>query len=479
MKLFPGDIAEVKLPVGLYPVAESLEWGVIYGGHLEGTGGVLQNSEHKPNKGTRIVHGFDKTQPTLVYSGFGGRISRVTFSGDPRIGKLPRDERADIGLVVDKVENPPSGLGTGKLLLDDVCVTNYKRGIQLGWIEPGQDQSTEDNSDNLDCLRLFSHSCDTMLRVEHEQGVDVHIAVMAHPYQTDLVFDFEGGGNLFCQVLRCLSGVKQILRTGRAVGSNNAKYAFGHVLVDTNNDVPIFVVQEKVSTHCEFTFGNVRIGNSTVWPSVPIFQLQGGSSLKLDGFKRLKNRMIRFRNSGTYRNHIILADVIVETGDLADLFSMSCNGVCDVTVGAVRGAYSQRRIPSGDYTVTAAGGVLTVVARTPDYLGAISAAVAELTEREAWLSARVAELEAATPVDIAPLEARIAALESAEPVDMEPLESRVDHATESLGGLIGLVSEIERAVHSSEERLDSIGTAFRQAADDLLPVDGEDGANRL
>ena len=333
MNLF--EQAEVIVPEGPHDIEEQREWGVIYGGHLRGTGGILDNSLHKPNKGSRWIHKFNKTLPTLLYQGFGGSVERMTFDG----------EGADCGILVDKADS--SGFGTGKLHLSDVAFVRYAKAIQLG------DDPADANADQLTIGRIHTNGCGTLLRVEHEQGVDIRIYGVARPYTTPLVFDMEGGGNLDVSVLYCMYGVKEILKTGSRVGSNNAEYTFRKVVCDTNNDVPIFLRQGRRCAGMEVTFESVRIGNSAAWPTEPIFQLQGGSSLTLNRFKYLRPGHIKYTNSivEKYKNHIHLLSVTTGVTNVLDLFHPDSKGEVFVTVGRAADGFGNTTLRPGLYHI--------------------------------------------------------------------------------------------------------------------------------
>ena len=79
MNLF--EQAEVIVPEGPHDIEEQREWGVIYGGHLRGTGGILDNSLHKPNKGSRWIQKFNKTLPTRLCQGVVRSVVLRTLDG--------------------------------------------------------------------------------------------------------------------------------------------------------------------------------------------------------------------------------------------------------------------------------------------------------------------------------------------------------------------------------------------------------------
>lgn len=334
-------------------------WQPVYGGRISGEGGLLDQSLHKPNIGTRWIKAYPGDEPLLTYKGFGGIIEALTFSGDARLKTTPREERAALGLVIDK--DPDSGMGCGKLALHDVGFTNFKVAIQMGLLEEGQNTTTEHNADQLYSTRLHSYSCDTMLRAVHAQAVDTRIDY-CRPYATDLAFDMHGGGNLHVGTLLCMYGSKQILRLGPDIGSNNASYIFDRVICDNNNDVPIFVVMENRCAACEIVFSNVRIGNSAVRPGAPIFNLRGGASLTLDGFKSLAPGDIFFDETrDDYAVSVNLQRASFSGDDLSQLVRPSSRGLITFFVGAVENTKRIRRFKPGVYSYRCDGSSVTPV----------------------------------------------------------------------------------------------------------------------
>lgn len=287
----------ILLPAGPLLISKTIVTPFATGGKIVGSG-----------RGQWVMPGtsLNGAVTSLVWTGEpGGTILKIQGSHmdvtdlaiygarNPKMKK-----RAGIGIVVTK---PARGLGTGKLQFNSLYIQNCDVGFQVG------ERPNQHNCDNLVFGYFLVKQCDVGFRAVNGQAVGFKFDYV-QSVATGTTFDFRGGGNLWVDAWKIISGdVGLNLQDENdpvTIGSNNACYSFGNIKLDNNAD-EFTLVREVTNRPVMVVLNHGHIG-SNVTLTEPFIEVQGNTIVTMRDWYNLRTGMIVGKEVRGQRPNIVL-----------------------------------------------------------------------------------------------------------------------------------------------------------------------------
>ena len=320
-----------------YGLAETLTLPFKTGGSIGGTCGgqyVPPNHALRGLLSALVWHG-NKHSPAIQLCGVEQLVERLTILGAP------------IGVLLHK---PAAGLGTGKVSLRDLWLSECDVGVQCGYVE---------EEHNCDCTvldRVFFHGCiKSCVKLVNTQSMGHTVSGCWFLSTGADCFTVEGGGNLWVAASTVAKAERLLHLTGRrAIGSNNASYVFEQIKIDDHAGPKCELVRMEQEGSCNIVFRDCHVGcDDYAKEDGRMFVVRGGTALTVDNFYNLQPRTVewhykRRRGPDDMPNLFFNRSRIYGAESPTDILSTATSaGPAHVVI---RDCYSGNGVPLDDYT---------------------------------------------------------------------------------------------------------------------------------
>lgn len=273
----------VFIPAGRFLISDTLRVPFKVGGALWGVAAGMPIMPGHPFEGamSRLVWVGPTELPMIYVPG-----SEFHFAGGlALIGRLEKSDqpRCAVGILLSK---PDRGIGTGKLVADNVRLANFQTAIQCGLL-PG-----EHNNDFLSWRRLTIEDCDVGYQLINSQSMG-HSVENLLVRGTPVTFDVYGGGMLMLRNALCFDTT--LLRLSQndpkkySPGVNNATFVLDQIKVDASsgNKFKLVEMRDALPAQIVSNVGHLSPGNYAQQGGV-LAELRGAASLTLRDWYKLQ-----------------------------------------------------------------------------------------------------------------------------------------------------------------------------------------------
>lgn len=278
----------VLIPAGRFLISETLRIPFKVGGALWGVAAgapILPGHAHEGSM-SRLVWVGPTDVPMIHVQGsefhFAGGLA---LFGRPEKSEAPR---CTVGILVSK---PKRGIGTGKMVADNLSLHGFETAIRCGL------SAGEHNNDFLTFHRLSIEYCDVGYQLVNSQS-------MGHSVQnllvrgTPVMFDVYGGGIIYLRNALCFDTT--LLRLSKnspakySPGANNATFVLDQIKVDTHagGKFKLVEMRDPLSAQIISNVGHLS-PNSYSQQGGVLAELRGAATLTLrDWYKLQRNAFL-------------------------------------------------------------------------------------------------------------------------------------------------------------------------------------------
>lgn len=242
------------------------------------------------------------------------------------------------------------GIGSGKLLLDNVYFEHFGTCIQSGvaWDEHNNDESS--------FRHVFVKNCDTFLQLNSVQSLGWYIEELHHAADGGVVFDIHGGGDirqasgyyaLPCTVLNFNANAQA------TYGGNVSKYTLRNCKFDSQSLDGLKVVEmETGDDYYADIFVEPHFPTGT--PSAPLFNIGGRTVCRISNATNLYAGSLAFNSANCVYviTNSTLYGSITTAADLFDLTVCPDSVTCQVVMQNCFMESTRTRITDYDDVVT-------------------------------------------------------------------------------------------------------------------------------
>jgi hypothetical protein len=332
------------LRIGLSPgdtlIDADLWTGQVCGGVLEGKGAseLLDYKASLSNVGTRLIaSGQDRVRRVLLnVNGSSLAVRDLTCQGWTRAEGYAGAEKAECAIRLNKTAE---GLGVGDLLLENLYITGWKKGVQAGI------GLTENNCERTAFIKVRFQSNDAGFVTKSQQSMGFGLDHCEWYDNLDCI-RVEGGGKIIVNealvMFRNTGEEHTFLRIAArdselSIGPNNAMYVVNGLYADQNAPnlklvkmTPLDDNGKRVGYYSKTTFNNFHISNE--YYAQPAVEVCGYSDTILrDGYGMQPGWLSWDNGDSKMLSRIVVENcTIFNCKTYLDLISKYAKGFCSL-----------------------------------------------------------------------------------------------------------------------------------------------------